>query len=145
MKTTRLLLTAPLLVVVLQITSGKAVQASNAIAKQEAVACTTCHDKPGSKLLTSKGKYYELKRTLEGHDQLIAAFGPCTNCHVRRPGSAKLTREGRQLRDLGKDMAGLERWLVAGHTAESLVDEAEAASDSSPSGEAGTADGSGEK
>lgn len=85
MKTTRLLLTILVLLVALQMTSVEAVRASNAVAKAEAAACTTCHDKPGSKLLTSKGKYYELKRTLEGHDQLIAAFGPCTNCQCASP------------------------------------------------------------
>ena len=144
MKTTRLLLTVLVLLAALQITSVAAVRASNAIAKQEAVACTTCHDKPGSRLLTSEGKYYELKRTLAGHDELIAAFGSCTNCHVRKPGSAKLTREGRQLRDLGKDMAGLEQWILAGHTAESLLGSAESPPED-PSTDEAAADAAGGK
>ncbi len=88
--------------------------ASNAIAKQEGIACTSCHDKPGSKLLTDRGKYYELMSSLDGYDEITAAFSECTTCHVRKPGSVKLTKKGRQFQWMLTDMEGL-RALVLGH------------------------------
>ena len=67
--------------------------ASQEIAKQTDLRCTACHDKPGSKLLTDQGKYWESMRTLEGYDQIKESFGKCTTCHVRKPGSPKLTKK----------------------------------------------------
>ena len=64
--------------------------------KQEGLSCTVCHDKPGSKLLTDQGKYYETMRTLAGFDELKATFGACTSCHVTKPGSKKLTAKGKE-------------------------------------------------
>jgi len=97
--------------------SAGAALASEKLAKDTGKSCTTCHDKPGSKLLTDTGKYFELARSLEGYDQLKASFGRCTSCHVRQPGSAKLTKKGRQMADLVKDMAELRQWVKEGHPA----------------------------
>ncbi len=89
--------------------------ASNEIAKQEELVCTACHDKPGSKLLTDEGKYFELMRTLEGYDQVTEVFGECTTCHVRKPGSSKLTQTGRMFKELVNDMSGLRTYLEEQH------------------------------
>lgn len=89
--------------------------ASNTIAKREGLACTGCHDKPGSKLLTDRGKYYELMLTLEGYDELQATFSKCTACHVRKPGSLKLTQKGKQFRWMLEDMEGLKALLLGHH------------------------------
>ncbi len=89
--------------------------ASNEIAKQEDMVCTECHDKPGSKLLTDEGKYFELMRTLEGYDEVAEVFGECTTCHVRKPGSSKLTSTGRMFRQLVDDMSGLRTYLDERH------------------------------
>jgi hypothetical protein len=89
--------------------------ASEKLARDSGAACTDCHDKPGSKLLTDRGKYFEMKRSLDGYDALAASFGRCTACHVRAPGSAKLTRKGRQFADIVKDMEGLKRWMEERH------------------------------
>lgn len=72
------------------------VTAAPELGEAEAVACTSCHDKPGSKLLTDKGKYYEEMRSFAGYDEIISAFQRCTTCHDRKPGSSKLTRIGRK-------------------------------------------------
>jgi len=85
--------------------------------KQEGVACTVCHDKPGSKLLTDRGKYYETRRTLAGFEDLKATFGACTSCHVTKPGSKKLTAKGKEFRDLVEDMEGLGAWMKEHHPA----------------------------
>lgn len=89
--------------------------ATEEIAKTENVRCTACHDKPGSKLLTDKGKYFETVRSLEGFDKLEAEFGRCTNCHVRKPGSEKLTKEGKKLAEVVNDMTELKVWLAEKH------------------------------
>lgn len=89
-------------------------RASDEIASREGLDCTSCHKKFG-KRLNSRGKYYELKRTVEGYDELIETFGSCTACHVKRPGSDKLTREGRYFERIVKDMKGLEEWLQRYH------------------------------
>jgi len=89
--------------------------ASNAIAEQEGIACTACHDKPGSKLLTSEGKYFELMRTLDGYDGVIAEFGSCTSCHVKKPGSKKLTETGKRFEWMMQDMQGLKAWIQEVH------------------------------
>ena len=90
------------------------VQASNDIAAKEGLACTVCHDKPGSRLLTDKGKYYEALGSLDGYDQ-VAAFSECTGCHVRKPGSHKLTANGKRFFWAVQDMEGLRKWLEENH------------------------------
>ena len=94
-----------------------AARGTDRIGEQEKVACTVCHDKPGSKLLTDKGKYYETARTLAGFDELKANFGACTTCHVSKPGSKKLTRQGKQFQELVGDMEGLKAWMKEHHPA----------------------------
>lgn len=92
-----------------------AAKASQKIADTTGKACTSCHDKPGSRLLTDTGKYYEGMRTLDGYDSVKQAFGRCTSCHDRKPGSKKLTRKGTQFAEMVKDMAGLGQWMKEGH------------------------------
>jgi cytochrome c553 len=94
---------------------GDMALASNEIAETENLVCTECHDKPGSKLLTDQGKYYELMRTLEGYDEVTEIFGQCTSCHVRKPGSLKLTPMGRRFAGLVDDMDGLRDLLNKEH------------------------------
>lgn len=89
--------------------------ASNDIAKRENLHCTACHDKPGSKMLTDRGKYWELMGGLEGFDEIKADFGACTQCHVRKPGSRKLTRYGRRLSLLLRDMQELKEFVLERH------------------------------
>ena len=96
------------------VAGGRPTRASNAIAKAEGLTCTTCHDKPGSRLLTDRGKYYEQMRTLAGYDKVIA-FAECTACHVRKPGSTKLTATGRHFAAAVGDMRGLRQWLEENH------------------------------
>lgn len=93
---------------------GTPVQASNQIAQETGLTCTECHDKPGSRRLTDKGLYYEATRTLEGYQQ-ITDFAECTSCHVRKPGSKRLTATGRRFAAAVKDMNGLRRWLEENH------------------------------
>lgn len=109
--TTTILLLALLLTAALG--SGPAL-ASNEIATKEGLTCAVCHDKPGSRLLTDKGKYYESQRSLEGYDQ-VTAFAECTGCHVRKPGSHKLTATGKRFAGAVHDMAGLRKWLEENH------------------------------
>jgi hypothetical protein len=94
---------------------GSWLLASEEIAKSENLRCTACHDKPGSKLLTDKGKYFETVRSMEGFDQLQAEFGRCTHCHVSKPGSDKLTKEGKKLAEVVNDMTELKAWLAEKH------------------------------
>ena len=69
-----------LLAVVGLLWQGAPAVASNEIAKMENnMVCTSCHDKPGSKLLTDEGKYYELMGTLEGFTDVETVFGKCTS------------------------------------------------------------------
>jgi hypothetical protein len=89
--------------------------ASEALAKKEQVACTDCHDKPGSRRLTDKGKYFEVTRTFRGYDRLIADFGKCTACHVKQPGSQKLTEQGRRLAEAVSGMQELRAWIELQH------------------------------
>ena len=91
--------------------------ASNQIARSEGLACTVCHDKPGSKLLTDRGKYYELMRSLDGYREINAVFGNCTGCHVKKPGSKQLTRTGQQFAAVVHDMPGLRLFLSQHHPA----------------------------
>ena len=93
-----------------------AASASEAIAEFEGgLTCTVCHDKPGSKLYTDRGKYYELMGTLEGFDEIVAVFQKCTTCHVKKPGSEKLTAEGRRFSRLMLDMDDLKDWVRSSH------------------------------
>ena len=89
-----------------------------AIGEAEALTCTACHDKPGSKLLTDKGKYYELMGSMDGLEDLEKAFVSCTDCHVKKPGSKKLTRKGKKFNSSVKDMEGLQEWLKSAHPEE---------------------------
>lgn len=86
------------------------VTASEQIAQREDLVCTSCHDKPGSKLLTDQGKYYELMGSVAGFAEVEATFERCTSCHVRKPGSAKLTKTGHRFAALVGDMEGLKKW-----------------------------------
>jgi hypothetical protein len=99
---------------VLTVVGGQA-YASNQIAQSEGLACTACHDKPGSKLLTDQGKYYEQMRSLDGYREVNAVFGSCTSCHVKKPGSKQLTRTGRQFAAVVHDMPGLRIFLAQNH------------------------------
>jgi formate-dependent nitrite reductase cytochrome c552 subunit len=105
------LLTALLFVLVF---GGPEARASNAIAQKQGLNCTVCHDKPGSKLLTDRGKYYEALGSLEGYDSVVT-FAACTDCHTRKPGSHKLTRTGKRFADVVHDMEGLRAWLQKNH------------------------------
>lgn len=107
--------------------------ASPPIAEQESLTCTVCHDKPGSRLMTDRGKYYEARGTLEGYDDLVALFGQCTTCHDTRPGATDLTETGECFLRVVNDMEGLETWMKVAHpvgpldqeTARELIEGAE--------------------
>lgn len=102
-------------VLALLLAAGPAL-ASEEIAQAEGgLTCTVCHDKPGSKLYTDKGKYYELMGTLDGFEEILAVFQKCTTCHVRKPGSEKLTSEGRRFAGLMDDMTDLKSWVQSSH------------------------------
>lgn len=94
---------------------GPSVDASNAIAEREQMQCTSCHDKPGSRLLTDEGKYYEAVGTLDGFADVGAVFGECTSCHDTKPGSLQLTTTGKRFRRLVGDMDGLRELLESEH------------------------------
>ncbi len=94
------------------------ISATPELGESEALNCTACHDKPGSKLLTDQGKYYELMGSLDGLEDLEKAFSSCTDCHVKKPGSKKLTRQGKKFSSSIKDMEGLREWLKAAHPKE---------------------------
>jgi hypothetical protein len=111
----RILLSVLLLALAVSLAAAGSAAASNAIAGETSLACTACHDKPGSKLLTDKGKYYELMGGLEGYDEIEQAFGRCTTCHVRKPGSKKLTREGQRLARAISDMQSLKELVMREH------------------------------
>lgn len=95
--------------------SAGELSATNEISRQEGMLCTSCHDKPGSKLLTDEGKYYEVMRTLDGFDQVTVAFGDCTTCHTREPGSHRLTDQGERFAWMVGDMEGLRKFLAQEH------------------------------
>jgi hypothetical protein len=101
--------------VVVQLLGAGSAYATKAIASKEEASCTTCHDKPGSKLMTDRGKYYELMGSFDGYDQVTDSFGQCTACHVRKPGSAKLTKQGKQYKSIATDMEGLRDYLMEPH------------------------------
>jgi len=114
MKTARLTAIVLAALALLYLASGPQARASNEIAKKEDLQCTVCHDKPGSRLLTSKGLYYQQIGSLKGYDDVVA-FGDCASCHDQRPGSKKLTPTGRRFLRVVKDMKGLKRWLEDNH------------------------------
>ena len=91
--------------------------ASNRIATETGLVCTACYDKPGSKLLTDRGKYYELMGDLEGFDGIALAYGKCTTCHVKKPGSKKLTAEGKRLARAIENMDALRELVLKEHPA----------------------------
>ena len=95
--------------------AGMPAGASNQIAEREGLQCSVCHQKPGSKRLTDRGMYYGEMRTLEGYDEVVAAFSECTACHVGKPGSKKLTSRGRAFQFAVRDMEGLRLWLRESH------------------------------
>ena len=80
------------------------VLATPQMAEKESLKCTACHDKAGSKLLTSKGKYYELKGTFAGYKELIAEYKKCTTCHSKEPGNKSLTPKGVEMKSKGVTM-----------------------------------------
>ena len=95
--------------------TGVPVNATEELAEAEDLVCTSCHDKPGSKRLTSEGKYYEVMRTLDGYEAVTRVFGSCTSCHKRKPGSTKLTAGGRRFAEIIGDMQGLKELLMMEH------------------------------
>ena len=115
---------APIAVVAL-IAQVQTAGATKAIGNQEGMECTSCHDKPGSKLMTDQGKYYELMGSLDGYDQLETDFGKCTTCHVKTPGSKKLTKTGKKYQSLTEDMEGLKDWLMEPHPTPDLTEDSD--------------------
>lgn len=115
MKRTAILGLAGALTAALGLLAAAPAAATPRMAKAEGLACTVCHDKPGSKLLTDKGKYYEVMATLDGYDAIEGTFGACTTCHVKRPGSQKLTRQGRRISLVIRDMHELKDWVMQHH------------------------------
>ena len=95
------------LAVALAFAAAVDVPANQDMAVQEGLKCTVCHDKAGSKLLTSKGKFYEYKGTLAGYDELIREHRKCTSCHSNEPGNLKLTPKGEALKANGTTMHDL--------------------------------------
>ena len=125
MKTTTLTLTV--LVLAAGITISGTAMASQEIAEQEQMVCTACHDKPGSRLLTDQGKYYEWMGTVDGYDEIEAAFENCTSCHVRKPGSKKLTKTGQHFAVVVGNMEGLRNLLHREQEIPCVAEAAEAA------------------
>jgi len=111
----RLFLPAVGLALAAALFAGAFAGATDGLAEQETLSCTACHDKPGSKLQTDRGKYYESMRTMEGYDEVVATFGECTACHVKKPGSKKLTRRGKQFEEMVDSMQGLKAWMDEHH------------------------------
>ena len=109
------ILTATAVTAALALFTGTLASGSEKIAKRENLSCAVCHDKPGSKLLTDQGKYYETMSTLAGYDELKATFGACTSCHVTKPGSQKLTAKGKEFGAMVQDMEGLGVWMKEHH------------------------------
>jgi hypothetical protein len=97
------------------VVAAGAAHASKRIATETGKSCTTCHDKPGSKLLTDAGKYFESMHTLDGFTDIRGSFGKCTACHVRKPGSTRLTKKGKELAGQVKDMNELRQWVQQHH------------------------------
>ena len=94
--------------------AGGAVATEEA-AESEGAVCTACHDKPGSKRLTDRGKFFESTRSLAGYAEIEASFGQCTFCHRRKAGSKKLTRAGEGFAEVLGNMEGLVEWVRDRH------------------------------
>jgi hypothetical protein len=103
------------LALVAALAAGGFAGATEKLADQQKLACTACHDKPGSKLLTDQGKYFETMRTLDGYEAVKATFGECTSCHVSKPGSKRLTKQGKKFSELVDSMQGLRDWMAEYH------------------------------
>ncbi len=125
MRTNKMLMIAAGILVL--VAYGPSLHASEEIGEAEDLVCTSCHDKPGSKLLTGKGKYYEVMRTIDGYEEVTRVFGPCTNCHRRKPGSKKLTSVGRRFGEIVGGMEGLKELLLMEHPKPPPVEENDAA------------------
>jgi hypothetical protein len=125
MKRFSIITAVALIAVVALIAQVQTAGATKAIGNQEGMECTSCHDKPGSKLMTDQGKYYELMGSLDGYDQLETDFGKCTTCHVRKPGSDKLTKTGKKYQSLTEDMDGLKDWLMEPHPTPDLTEDSD--------------------
>jgi len=97
-------------------------RASSAVAREEGLECTSCHRRRGGRKLNDQGKYFELMRSVEGYEQLEERFGRCTTCHVRKPGSKKLTKEGGRYRWMMQDMEGIRSWLMSRHPKPPVMD-----------------------
>lgn len=104
----------PVLAVLLMLGASWVV-ATEDLSEQMDMKCTQCHDKAGSKLLTDRGVYFESMRTLDGYDEVKSSFGKCTTCHVRKPGSDKLTKKGKELASVVDNMEELQEWLKKNH------------------------------
>jgi len=52
---------------------------------------------------------------MDGYDQVKSSFGKCTTCHVRKPGSTKLTKHGKELAGVVDSMNELREWMEANH------------------------------
>lgn len=111
--------------------------ASEEIAEAEGgIACTVCHDKPGSKLYTDEGKYYEATGSLEGFEEVVTAFRACTTCHVKKPGSEKFTAQGRRFVGVMRDMTELRDWAMKAHPPTEDVEAQDVSADDDPAAEA---------
>jgi hypothetical protein len=117
MKKTSIFVVLAGLVLALALLPATNAGASKALAEKEDLVCTSCHDKPGSKLLTDRGKYYELTQSLEGYGKIESAFGRCTHCHSRKPGSQKLTKAGKAFNEGVGGMDELRKWVRESHPA----------------------------
>jgi len=113
-----------ILTALLAIAAGLAV-ASEEIAEREELECAECHEPPESETLNDKGKYYELMGSLDGFDEVAAAFEQCTYCHVGEAGSSELTPKGQTFAFAVMDMEGLRQWLRSEHPGMGALDEAE--------------------
>lgn len=114
--TTKIKITLALLTLVALVAFlPQSASATKAMAQQENLECTSCHDKPGSKLLTDRGLYYELMGSFDGYAQLQGKFERCTSCHSKKPGSKKLTETGEKYKFVADDMEGLRTWLMEQH------------------------------
>ena len=119
--------------------------ASEAIAEAEGgIACTVCHDKPGSRLYTDQGKYYEATGSLVGFDEVVQAFRACTTCHVKKPGSEKFTPQGRRFLGIMRDMTELRDWAMKAHPPTEDVEPVDVSADDDPFADVGDEDSTGE-
>ena len=125
MRPTAILMLSAAMLALLLLGFSQPASATKTLAEQEDANCTACHDKPGSKLLTDKGKYYESVRSLDGFDEIRGTFGQCTRCHNSKPGSPDLTGDGKKIRSVANDMEELKAWVLSQHPAPPPVDDAD--------------------